>query len=227
MSWDWIRLWDFTQADWAGLTFLVLVIAAAVALWQVHEARRLREEQAKPFVVVDFEVEQGGAQQIYVVISNIGRTMAEDVRLTFEPEFTSSFDSDENVVSPRELKPMREGIPSLPPQKRISLLVDVFTARDAKIYPDLYRVQVTFKAPALRREERTGFVLDLGVYRNVLHLMRRDVHDVHERLEELVRQVRKWTAPLGGGLLTTNREEEQRRADAMVRRAEREEGSDA
>jgi hypothetical protein len=45
--------WDWTSSDWAGLTFLVLVVAAFVAWRQVKEAQRLREEQARPFVVID------------------------------------------------------------------------------------------------------------------------------------------------------------------------------
>jgi hypothetical protein len=33
-------------------------------------------------------------------------------------------------------------------------------------------------------------VLDLGVYRNVLHANRQDIHDVHARLKELVAAVK-------------------------------------
>jgi hypothetical protein len=59
---DWLRFWDYTAADWADLQLLVLVVAAIVAWRQVKEARRLREAQAQPFVVVDFEVEEQSHQ---------------------------------------------------------------------------------------------------------------------------------------------------------------------
>jgi hypothetical protein len=46
--------WDWSSGSWAGLTFLVVVAGAIVATWQVREARRLREDQARPFVIIDF-----------------------------------------------------------------------------------------------------------------------------------------------------------------------------
>jgi hypothetical protein len=179
--WDWIRFWEFTQADWAGLTFLALLGAAGLAFWQVSEAKRLREAQARPFVVVDFVVERGS--EIYIVVSNIGETMARDVGLTFDPELTSSLDSHPNITPPRELKPLRERIPSLPPGKQIPMLFDIFHERDAAIHPDLYRVTIRLHAPALNRDVTDDAELDLGVYRSVLHATRRDLHDVHERLK--------------------------------------------
>jgi hypothetical protein len=118
--------------------------------------------------------------------------MARDVRLRFDPELTSSLDSHENITPPRELKPLRESIPSLPPGKQIPVLFDLFTQRDESVYPDLYRVKVTFHAPALKRRIEDESVLDLGVYRNILYATRRDLHDVHERLKELVTETRKW-----------------------------------
>jgi hypothetical protein len=43
-------------------------VAAAIVAWrQVGEARRLREAQAEPFVVVDFDVQD--SREIYIVIS--------------------------------------------------------------------------------------------------------------------------------------------------------------
>jgi hypothetical protein len=221
---DWVRFWDYTAADWAGLQLLVLIAAAIVAWWQVKEARRLREAQAQPFVVVDFVVERGA--EIYLVISNIGGTMARDVRLKFEPELTSTLDSDPNVTPRRDLKPLREVIPSLPPGKRIPVLFDIFHARDAAVYPDLYRVKTTFYSPALKDELDDESVIDLGIYRNVLHTTRRDVHDVHKQLQDLVTEARKWTAPLTKGLLVAPNEEQQRRADEIRRRAEERDDSE-
>jgi hypothetical protein len=99
-------------------------------------------------------------------------------------------------------------------------LFDAFIQRDAAAYPELYRVEINFHAPALQRDFSDDSVLDLGIYRGAMHATRRDLHDVHERLKELVTETRKWTAPLSKGLLTTTREEEKRRVDEIRRRAE-------
>lgn len=116
--------------------------------------------------------------------------MARDVRLTFTPSLTSSLDSNPNVVPPRDLKPLSEGIASLPPGKRIRVMFDMFTQRAAETYPDVYDVHVSFRAPALDRNLSDDTILDLGVYRNVLHPIRQDLHDVHARLKELVAATR-------------------------------------
>lgn len=184
---------------------IVLGVAALVAWRQVHEARRLREAQAQPFVVVDFEVDEERHQEIRIVISNIGGTMARDVKLRFQPELTSSLDSHEGITAPRELKPLRDGIPSLPPGKRIVVMFDIFTQRDPTEFPDVFRVNISFYAPALKRRFQDDSVLDLGVYRNILHATRYDVHDVHERLKELVNETRKWTAGGSGIAVLTPR----------------------
>jgi hypothetical protein len=221
----WLSPWNWTATDWAGVQCLVLVAAAIVAWRQVREARRLREAQAEqarrlheaqaePFVVVDFEVEE--SQEIYIVISNIGRTMARDVRLKFAPELTSSLDSHgPGVVPPKELQPLSGTIPSLAPGKRIRVMFDLFHQRDPNVYPDVFDVEISFYAPALKREIGDKSVLDLGLYRNILHPMRRDVHDVHERLNELVKEARKWTAGGSGLRVLTPRRERARTAVTM------------
>ena len=111
--------------------------------------------------------------------------MARDVRLTFEPELTSSLDSNPRVTDPGKLKPLSEGISNLPPGKRVDVLFDIFTQREPASYPDVYKVQVDFYAPALNETIHDDSVLDLGVYRNVLHANRRDVHDLVAEVEKI------------------------------------------
>jgi hypothetical protein len=169
---------------------VLLTIAARFAWIQIRDARRLREDEARPFVVPDFEVRERD-QAIHIVIANLGRTVAQDVRLNFNPQLASTLDSDANVVSPRDLDVFQKGIPTLPPGKRLAIMYDIFHARDAAKLPDAYRVSVSFYAPALEKAFSDEFELDLGIYRNVLFEMRRDIHDVHERVKEIAAELRK------------------------------------
>jgi hypothetical protein len=66
----------------SALTLVVLVVAAVAAFRQVREAVRTREEESRPYVVVDFETKKG---MFFLVVTNIGRTMARDVRFSFNP----------------------------------------------------------------------------------------------------------------------------------------------
>jgi hypothetical protein len=129
---------------------VVLAIAAGIAIRQLWEARRLRESQARPFVVVDLEVEPA-QQTISIVITNTGGTIARNVKVTFEPDLESSFDSRGSSGLIRDLKPLREGIGTLPPGKRVSLLFDIFTQREGETFPDVYVARVRFDAPALKK----------------------------------------------------------------------------
>lgn len=73
MSWSvWLSPWAWTSSDWAGLTFVVLVVAAFVAWRQVKEAQRLREEQARPFVIIDFHP---WSTIIELKIKNVGTSL--------------------------------------------------------------------------------------------------------------------------------------------------------
>lgn len=80
----------WSPAAWAAFgacgTLVVYVIIAIYAVFQVREARRLREEQARPWVVVDFEP----GWILFLSIENIGRTVATDVHIRFDPPLAST-----------------------------------------------------------------------------------------------------------------------------------------
>ncbi len=58
----------------------IYVVIGLFAWRQVHEARKLREEQARPFVIVDFEPDF----LVYLTVQNLGGTMARDVIIQFD-----------------------------------------------------------------------------------------------------------------------------------------------
>lgn len=62
------------------------VVAVIVGLSQLKEARRLRREQAQPYVAVFAESSANHPAQIDLVIKNFGATPARDIRVTFAPE---------------------------------------------------------------------------------------------------------------------------------------------
>jgi hypothetical protein len=131
--WDWLAGWLLLNWLWEWWTaervvalatagqLVVLVAAALYARAQVREARELREDQARPFVVVDFEV--SGPPEIRLAITNIGKTMARDVRVSFAPPLQSSMDRPERRLA--DLRMLNEPIPAMAPGKIYSTLFDV------------------------------------------------------------------------------------------------------
>jgi hypothetical protein len=82
--------WPLSTADeWSALagwaTAAVALIAGGVAVGQLGEARRLRLEQAQPYVVVFMEASAAGSWYVDLVIRNFGTTATHDVRLEIEP----------------------------------------------------------------------------------------------------------------------------------------------
>ena len=63
--------WAAVTAWAAWATIAVYVVLGIFAWLQVLQARRFREEQARPFVIVDFEP----GFLVYLTVENIGRTM--------------------------------------------------------------------------------------------------------------------------------------------------------
>jgi hypothetical protein len=65
-NWTAVAAW----AAWA--TAGIYVVLGLFAWRQVHEARKLREEQARPFVIVDFEP----GWLVYLTVENLSRGLA-------------------------------------------------------------------------------------------------------------------------------------------------------
>src|SRR2546425_6814233 len=112
----------------AWVTAGVIGIGLIFAWKQTGEARRLREAQVRPYVVVDFEVD---STLIHLTIENVGVTPARDVKLKFEPAMRSTHEDP----WPREGSTlMSQGIPTLPPGKKYRFFFDSFPARvEAKL----------------------------------------------------------------------------------------------
>jgi hypothetical protein len=206
----WLSPWDWSSSDWAGLTFVVIVAAAVVAWRQVKEARRLREEQARPFVLIDF---QAWNTIIELTITNIGKTLARDARFAFDPPLTTTYDEAPGRGNLMELNVFKTGIPSLAPGKEIKLFFDQFPARFEKGLPLTYDVKVSYKDPAGKPYSEPT-VLDLSMYLGTGGITRHDIHDVHKRLKEIADSMKRWTDFSGLKVLT--------RADIERRNEERE-----
>jgi hypothetical protein len=77
-----------------------------------------------------------------LVIDNIGRTVAHDVRFRFDPPIRTSMD-DHGALGDSPL--VREGMPTMAPGQRIEALFDFGPDRAETDLPDRYNVTVTLK----------------------------------------------------------------------------------
>lgn len=190
LAWpDWASPWEWSSSDWAGLTFLFVAIAALVAAWQAREARRLREEQARPFVIIDFHV---WSTIIELRIKNIGATLARDVQFEFRLPVTTTHDETAGRGKLMELNLFKNGIPSLAPEKEIKFFFDQFPSRIEAGLPMTYAVTVSYNGTG-RKRYSVETVLDLEMYVGTGGITRYGIHDIHERLKEIAAILKKRT----------------------------------
>jgi hypothetical protein len=188
---------------------VVLIVAAFVAWRQVREARELREEQQRPFVVVDFDLQNG--YMTFLEVVNLGTSLARDVRIEIDPPLASASDVDF-----ADLKMLNEGIATLAPGKKYRTFFDMGFRRAKSDLPMNYTAFVSYTDEKGRRSFNETLNLDLDLFMNLVSITRHDVHDVNKRLEEIRDLLKKWTSNLPGGLLVMNPDEQRNETTRIV-----------
>lgn len=197
--------WEWSATAWSALTFFVLLGAAVATAWQVREARRSREEQIRPFVIIDFHP---WSTIIEIRITNSGATLARDVTFTFDPPLASTRDSAPGETSVAQVNIFKGGIPSLAPRREIKFFFDQFPARVEQKLPMKYDVTVSYRDHRGKRWT-DATVLDLSMYLGTSGIHRGDLHDIHKHLKEIADNVKKWTD--SDGLKVMTRSDRQKR----------------
>lgn len=192
----------------AAAALLVLIVAALFtrkqvefARQQVTLARELQEEQSRPHVFVDFDLyaERG---TIYLAVENVGKTVAKNVKLSFNPPPESTI-TDEPIAESIFLK---DGIPTLPPGKRLLRTFDFALQRFNSDLPMTYQVQVTYEDRNNNQCPTEEHTLDLSFYQGFPLSIGKSVTDVANSLEGIETEISKWTADTHGvDVYTTDR----------------------
>jgi hypothetical protein len=136
--------WPFSTAEeWSALaawgTATVALIAGGVAVGQLGEARRLREEQAQPYVVAYMEPSVAGAYFMDLVVRNFGTTAAHDVRLRIDPAPRRAAGTRGDVWPP-------DSIPVLVPGQEWRTLWDCGARVDSGL-PDHHEAAISVRTP--------------------------------------------------------------------------------
>jgi hypothetical protein len=147
----------------------------------VRHMREVRDEELAPRIVVCFEIPPG-TELIYLVIRNLGRSIAENVRLRFDPPLTDSRGSD-----PGQLPMIGDGIHALPPGGELRHLLDGVIGYFGSQLPMRYRVEVCYRGGPIRTGRTEEQTLDLSSFKNLNYIREPRLADVVEPLESLAR----------------------------------------
>jgi hypothetical protein len=183
-------------SEWQAVAaFIAVFVGGPIALWQVLEARRVRLEQTRPYVIVDFEFR---SILICLRIQNIGTTMARDVRIKFDQPLTSTFPNS----SVGESRVFREPIPMLAPGRTISIPFDSFPARHERRdeFPMEYTVTIEYDDGAGHPYSDPPYPLDLGTY-NEAAADPNGLPELVQEVEKIRKEMHRWTQGTQGLLV--------------------------
>lgn len=199
---------DAWSALAAWLTLAVVFATAVIALRQLFDARDLRREEARPWVVIDLDVDKS-PHMIFIYFQNFGATVARNVRFTFTPQVQSSFCDDVATDF------LSHTFPTLPPGKRVETLFDSAIGRFNSDLQMSYEVTSTY-------EDRTGceysdtYVLDINAFKNRHFVSEKGIDDLVKAAEK-IGDVLSGVVTLDGiHVLTQTVEDAQRQRDELI-----------
>jgi len=205
---------QWTAGGWAAAASWATVIVAATAIWvareQLQEAQHLRREQAKPYVVAYMDAQDNRPHIIKLVLKNFGATAAYDVRLTIDPNPTSS-----RGGKSLELR-LPDVIPILVPGQQWETIWDSSVDRIGTIPspPKRYDAVVKYRDPngMPDQEEQTATVLDWSPYEQRQYMPTHSTHEVAGALRDIKDLLKGWAGTTGGMSVWTRDGHEQDRA---------------
>ncbi|MFI1394260.1 hypothetical protein [Streptomyces sp. NPDC020681] len=171
----------FFSAVWVGFYARSQARSAA---GQLEEAKQARREQNEPYVVVDIQAEGRGSSVLYLVIENIGPTMARNVKISVSPELTSSHGED---VGTSLNDALARTIAMLPPRRRLEYFFDSHKRFDSGM-PMTFDFTVTAHGPAGPVEE-LRYTVDLNVLTESL-IGERPSKRLEEKVQKLTDEVK-------------------------------------
>ncbi|HEY4268745.1 MAG TPA: hypothetical protein VGM94_11190 [Galbitalea sp.] len=193
----------------AALTFLVAVAAAIVALVQVVEARKTRDEQTRPYVVAYLVKDRF---ILDLVIKNFGTTPARNVRVTSNKEM-HRVTPQNAMVDKIELF---DSMPVLVPGQEWKTFFDsgrdLAQAKAAGNPHDVYTLTITCDDWRGRPVEPETFALDWRQFESILYSTPKTIEDVAKGVEDIAKELHdlKETSSVGrGGLSVVVRDGEQ------------------
>lgn len=202
--------WDAVATLLPGLGILIGALAAAVAVRQYGLNRRIRDEQARPYMVMS--AESGTSTTIIdLVIKNIGSTPARELTIRVEPPFQRANEVPGYPIMGTRM--FSETLPIWPPGQERRIFFDTHIERAGKGLPGRHEIEFSYvagtvdsrprwwrtasreaKVTQTRRERlrvTERFTVDIELTRGALTATVYGVHDAAKALREIATMLKK------------------------------------
>lgn len=187
---------DLTSAQYSAaaswLSVGILGATLAVVYSQLKEAARLRWEQTRPYVVVSIVTRR---QLAMIRVSNIGKTAARDVHLSFVGDEPKGVVTTIKWIGRGIWGP--DGLPVLPPGHQLDFILDMMPRRVEANAPMSWTVSVNYADGHGRPVPAERFPLDLVPHLGAL-VPHSGVYEISKALQRIDKNVDRWTDGLNG-----------------------------
>lgn len=183
---------------------VVALVVAGFAWVQLRQAKRLREEKARPYVIVDIDFRGTG---VSIVIQNIGATPAYDVRVGFDKTLETTMTRRKPL---EDVAAFKRPIPMIAPGRTIQVPFDRMPDRLKRHdLPTEYVATVEYR-DSRRWKTREDYPFDLATYEDTL-MPKKGLPEVAHALEDLNRSLRSMKTHNALRVLTSDHDRETRR----------------
>lgn len=137
------------------------------------EMREARAQEAAPYVLVYLDMPYSPTNYglIYLVITNTGKSVAQNIKFKFEPTLQSAFG---NRVHDFNMPALKEGLGSLVPNQEIRTVFDSITNYSDKMAqhnggkpPLKYTVEVSYTGGLSEKAIESKHVLDISMFEEI------------------------------------------------------------
>jgi hypothetical protein len=152
----------------------------------VIELRETRDQESSPYIIVYFDV-QIESRVIYLVVKNIGRTIATQVHL----QFTPSLQRSDDFPCLMELSFIKNGIASMPPNYEIRTLIDSTPAYFGNNeLPLKFHVIITYYGGVIAKQRVVEQTLDLSANKGLMFIRPKNITNLCDEVTNLVSESR-------------------------------------
>jgi hypothetical protein len=155
-------------------------------LAEMHDARI---QENAPHVIIYIDTQPDDINLLYLIIKNIGKTVAKDITFEFNPTLMSGFT---NHLHEFDSPIIREGIKSLAPGQEVRRMLDAVTnyfGDVAKLLesplPLRYHVKVSYSGGMLDEKETSEQIIDLTMFKGVGKIVQKDEKDLIRAVENM------------------------------------------
>jgi hypothetical protein len=166
-------------------TGLITVGLLGYAVVQIRDGRKQREDQTRPFIIVDFDFR---SSVVSLAVRNIGPSAASDVRVALDARIERSNGA---AVNWQTTGLFSDGVPLFAPGRLMRFFLDEFQHRFDKQLPMQFSGVVEYKGPHGKGQPyREPFTLDLSVYETA-QISAKEIADIGDELEKIRKLMEK------------------------------------